>query len=117
MNPPFSTDPIWSPKMQVLCVHNPQIDIAGEIFESKILWSIFPTYLISSQLLLLKSFDFEAVLGSKKLRKEFAQPNGWGYKHTLKISKLFQKFLEVVKYLQKKLSQYLYNFLQYLQTV
>ena len=117
MNPPFSTDPIWSPKMQVLSVHNPQIDIAGEIFESKILWSIFPTYLISSQLLLLKSFDFEAVLGSKKLRKEFAQPNRWGDKHTLKISKLFQKILEVVKYLQKKLSQYLYNFLQYLQTV
>ena len=51
---------------------------------------------------MLKSFDFEAILGSKKLRKEFAQPNGWGYKHTLKISKLFQKFLEVVKYLQKK---------------
>ena len=62
-------------------------------------------------------WNFEAILGSKKLRKEFAQPNGWGDKHTLKISKLFKKFLEVVKYLQKKNSQYLYKFLQYLQTV
>ena len=38
--PPFSADPIWTPpKMQVLSVHPPQIDCAGENFEKKFFWN------------------------------------------------------------------------------